>query len=156
MSWRVHIADTTETQHHHHAEQLAKDIALDFEYVLYTLRIIELTLSVIACVGGDGTFYEVLNGLANRPDAKKALRIPLAPIPTGKLTPANIKLTLRLSMRRLYQPIRTSRDFQRPIGMSERCQRFLHGLGSMFSPNAPLQHAPLVFRLSSSRSHGRS
>ena len=46
---------------------------------------IKLILSVIACVGGDGTFYEVLNGLANRPDAKKALRIPLAPIPTGKL-----------------------------------------------------------------------
>jgi len=48
--------------------------------------IVELTISVIACVGGDGTFYEVLNGLANRPDAKKALRIPLAPIPTGKLS----------------------------------------------------------------------
>jgi sphingosine kinase len=40
---------------------------------------------VIAAVGGDGTFYEILNGLANRSDAKKALRIPLAPIPTGKL-----------------------------------------------------------------------
>lgn len=58
-------------------------------WILSTSRrlvvVIELTLSVIACVGGDGTFYEVLNGLANRPDAKKALRIPLAPIPTGKL-----------------------------------------------------------------------
>ena len=49
------------------------------------VMIIELTFSVIAAVGGDGTFYEVLNGLANRSDAKKALRIPLAPIPTGKL-----------------------------------------------------------------------
>jgi len=28
---RVQIADKPETQHHHHAEQLAKDIALDFE-----------------------------------------------------------------------------------------------------------------------------
>ena len=27
----AYIADGTETQHHHHAEQLAKDITLDFE-----------------------------------------------------------------------------------------------------------------------------
>jgi hypothetical protein len=52
-------------------------------------------ISVIAAVGGDGTFYEILNGLANRPDAKKALRIPLAPIPTGTSFPLSWCITRR-------------------------------------------------------------
>ena len=40
--------------------------------------------SVIATSSGDGLVYEVLNGLAVRKDARKALRIPIAPIPTGE------------------------------------------------------------------------
>jgi sphingosine kinase len=47
---------------------------------------------VIASVGGDGTFYEIVNGLASRPDAKKALRIPIAPIPTGSACAVCINL----------------------------------------------------------------
>lgn len=39
--------------------------------------------SVIATASGDGLVYEVINGLAVRPDARKALQIPIAPIPTG-------------------------------------------------------------------------
>ena len=41
--------------------------------------------SVISPVSGDGLIYEVLNGLAARPDARKALRIPIGPVPTGQL-----------------------------------------------------------------------
>lgn len=37
----------------------------------------------IACVGGDGTVHEVLNGLACRKDALEALKMPLASIPAG-------------------------------------------------------------------------
>jgi hypothetical protein len=40
----------------------------------------------ILCVGGDGTVNEVVNGLANRPDARQALeRLPIATIPAGSL-----------------------------------------------------------------------
>lgn len=42
-----------------------------------------LTTSVIAIASGDGGVNEVLNGLAHRPDGCKALRIPIAPLPTG-------------------------------------------------------------------------
>lgn len=38
---------------------------------------------MIAIASGDGGIYEVLNGLAGRPDGCKALRIPIAPLPTG-------------------------------------------------------------------------
>lgn len=38
---------------------------------------------MIATASGDGLVFEVLNGLAERPDAKRALRTPIAPIPTG-------------------------------------------------------------------------
>lgn len=39
--------------------------------------------SVIATASGDGLVYEVLNGLAQRPDGRSALRTPIAPLPTG-------------------------------------------------------------------------
>ena len=45
-----------------------------------------LTLSdydVLACVGGDGTLHEVINGLASRSDVAQAIKLPLAPIPCG-------------------------------------------------------------------------
>lgn len=38
---------------------------------------------MIAVASGDGSLYEVLNGLAGRQDARKALRTPIAPLPTG-------------------------------------------------------------------------
>lgn len=37
----------------------------------------------IVLVSGDGVVHEVLNGLASRPDALAALRIPVVPIPAG-------------------------------------------------------------------------
>lgn len=37
----------------------------------------------IVLISGDGVVHEVLNGLASRPDALKALRIPVVPIPAG-------------------------------------------------------------------------
>lgn len=40
-------------------------------------------LSVIATASGDGLIHEVINGLAVRSDARKALKIPITPIPTG-------------------------------------------------------------------------
>jgi len=48
-------------------------------------HITRLTCSVIATVSGDGLIYEVFNGLAARPDAKKALKTPIGPIPTGTI-----------------------------------------------------------------------
>lgn len=47
---------------------------------------------MIATASGDGLVYEVLNGLAARKDAKKALRIPIAPIPTGSANALSINL----------------------------------------------------------------
>lgn len=38
---------------------------------------------VIACIGGDGTIHEALNGLACRSDALDALKMPLASVPAG-------------------------------------------------------------------------
>jgi sphingosine kinase len=38
----------------------------------------------ILCIGGDGNIHDVINGLANRPDGRKALgRISIATIPAG-------------------------------------------------------------------------
>jgi hypothetical protein len=42
------------------------------------------TLSVLAAASGDGIIHELINGLAIRPDAGEALKIPIVPIPTGK------------------------------------------------------------------------
>ncbi|KAK6908188.1 hypothetical protein I203_102189 [Kwoniella mangroviensis CBS 8507] len=61
--------DLRETTHRLHAEEITNSIELDYD--------------VIATASGDGLVYEVLNGLASRSDAKKALKIPIAPIPTG-------------------------------------------------------------------------
>lgn len=38
---------------------------------------------MIAVASGDGGYYEAFNGLALRPDGRKALRTPIAPLPTG-------------------------------------------------------------------------
>jgi sphingosine kinase len=42
-----------------------------------------LDYDCIVAVSGDGLIHECLNGLADRPDAEDALKIPIAPIPAG-------------------------------------------------------------------------
>jgi len=49
--------------------------------VCQTLEVTEY--NVLACVGGDGTMHEVINGLASRSDVAQAMQLPLAPIPCG-------------------------------------------------------------------------
>ncbi|EIW73704.1 hypothetical protein TREMEDRAFT_67509 [Tremella mesenterica DSM 1558] len=61
--------DLRETTHRLHAEEIAQQINLEYD--------------VIATASGDGLVYEVLNGLAARSDARKALKTPVVPIPTG-------------------------------------------------------------------------
>ncbi|OWZ44563.1 D-erythro-sphingosine kinase [Cryptococcus neoformans c8] len=58
-----------ETTHRLHAEEIARSM--------------DLVYDVIATASGDGLVYEVVNGLASRSDARKALQTPIAPIPTG-------------------------------------------------------------------------
>lgn len=43
----------------------------------------DLNYDAIVVLSGDGGLHEVVNGLAKHPEAHKALRIPLAQIPTG-------------------------------------------------------------------------
>jgi diacylglycerol kinase family enzyme len=42
-----------------------------------------LDFDVVVVLSGDGGVHEVINGLSKHPDARKALRIPIAQIPTG-------------------------------------------------------------------------
>lgn len=49
--------------------ELAESMSLDYD--------------AIVVLSGDGGIHEVLNGLAKHPLAHKALRIPIAQIPTG-------------------------------------------------------------------------
>ena len=42
-----------------------------------------LEYDAIVTLSGDGLVHEVLNGLASRSDAAKALDIPVVPVPTG-------------------------------------------------------------------------
>lgn len=58
--------DTTRTGH---AQEITKEIALDFDAVI--------------TVSGDGLVHEVLNGFAQHAESTKAFAIPVAPIPTG-------------------------------------------------------------------------
>lgn len=48
--------------------------------------------SVLAAASGDGIIHELLNGLASRPDAIEALKIPMVPIPTGSANGMSINL----------------------------------------------------------------
>ncbi|KAG6900853.1 hypothetical protein C0993_009971 [Termitomyces sp. T159_Od127] len=61
--------DVTHTAHRGHAFDLAKDLPLDYD--------------AIVTVSGDGLVHEILNGFAQHEDPRKALSIPIAPIPTG-------------------------------------------------------------------------
>ncbi|BEI82958.1 hypothetical protein CcaverHIS002_0308260 [Cutaneotrichosporon cavernicola] len=62
--------DVRQTEYRNHAEEICRDADLSM-------------VDVIAVASGDGGCYEAFNGLAMRPDGRKALRIPLAPLPTG-------------------------------------------------------------------------
>lgn len=57
------------TERQGHAGDIVETMSLDFDAVV--------------TVSGDGLLHEVLNGFAKRPDARKAMQIPVAPIPTG-------------------------------------------------------------------------
>ncbi|KAL7423158.1 sphinganine kinase lcb4 [Cryptotrichosporon argae] len=70
--------DVKETTHRLHAQEIAESV--------------DLVYDVVAVAGGDGTTYEVLNGFARRPDARRALVTPLAPIPTGSACAVAINL----------------------------------------------------------------
>ncbi|KAK8858569.1 hypothetical protein IAR55_002798 [Kwoniella newhampshirensis] len=72
------VVDKRETTHRLHAEEIAREIELDYD--------------VIATSSGDGLVYEVINGLAVRSDARRALQIPVAPIPTGSANAVCINL----------------------------------------------------------------
>ncbi|KAG6898377.1 hypothetical protein C0992_009052 [Termitomyces sp. T32_za158] len=61
--------DVTHTTHQGHAFDIAKHLHMDYD--------------AIVIVSGDGLVHEVLNGFAQHEDPRKALSIPLAPIPTG-------------------------------------------------------------------------
>jgi len=65
----MHYMTVLVTERGGHAAELVQDMALEFDAIL--------------AVSGDGLLHEILNGLAKRPDARKALRTPVAPIPTG-------------------------------------------------------------------------
>lgn len=47
---------------------------------------------MIATASGDGIIYELLNGMAQRPDAKRSMRTPIAPIPLGSGCAASVNL----------------------------------------------------------------
>lgn len=66
---RCHI-QVQETQKKAHAYTLAYEAHLD-------------NVDVIVCIGGDGTAHEIINALVARPDADRALRVPLALVPCG-------------------------------------------------------------------------
>jgi sphingosine kinase len=65
------ILDLTVTKYVNHGLEIARSLSLKDGF------------DAIVCVSGDGMLHEVLNGLAQRKDALEALKIPVAPIPTG-------------------------------------------------------------------------
>ena len=65
------IMNVTVTTHVNHGLEIAQTLSLEEGY------------DAIVCVSGDGMLHEVLNGLAQRADAREALQTPVAPIPTG-------------------------------------------------------------------------
>ncbi|EPQ30626.1 uncharacterized protein PFL1_02150 [Pseudozyma flocculosa PF-1] len=71
--------DVTFTQYRLHGVEVARDLDVD-------------SYDAMAVMSGDGLIHEVLNGLAKRSDAKRALRLPLAPIPAGSGNASAINL----------------------------------------------------------------
>lgn len=58
------------TTHPKHAIEVAKELPLD-------------KYDAVVAMSGDGLVHEVLNGFAQHKDPIRALRTPIAPIPTG-------------------------------------------------------------------------
>ena len=52
----------------------------------------QLSYDAIVTLSGDGLPHEVLNGLASRSDATKALDIPVVPVPTGSANGFSLNL----------------------------------------------------------------
>ncbi len=71
--------DVTITTHRMHGVEIARD--LDVQH-----------FDAVGVVSGDGLLHEMLNGFAMRPDASKALALPLAPIPAGSGNAMSINL----------------------------------------------------------------
>ncbi|KAG8806967.1 sphinganine kinase lcb4, partial [Serendipita sp. 399] len=61
--------DVTETDRQGHMLELAQEVSLDSDAIII--------------LSGDGGVHEVINGLAKHSDPHRALRIPIAQIPTG-------------------------------------------------------------------------
>jgi sphingosine kinase len=68
----------TDTTHRFHAMEIAETMSLDCD--------------AIVALSGDGLPHEILNGLASRPDAIKALRIPVVPVPSGSANGFSLNL----------------------------------------------------------------
>ncbi|KAK2466881.1 hypothetical protein APHAL10511_001139 [Amanita phalloides] len=64
------IIDVTRTTHSGHAYEIAKELPVESYDVLVT-------------VSGDGLIHEVMNGFANHSEPRKALSLPIAPVPCG-------------------------------------------------------------------------
>jgi len=71
--------DITITSHRMHGLEIARDLKVE-DY------------DAVGIVSGDGLIHEMLNGFATRPDADKALALPLAPIPAGSGDAMSINL----------------------------------------------------------------
>lgn len=71
--------DITITSHRMHGLEIARDLKVE-DY------------DAVGIVSGDGLIHEMLNGFATRPDADKALALPLAPIPAGSGNAMSINL----------------------------------------------------------------
>ena len=65
-----HTDGSVVTTHNKHALEIARDLPLD-------------KYDAVATMSGDGLVHEVINGFAQHTDAIRALRTPVAPIPTG-------------------------------------------------------------------------
>ena len=93
--------------------------------ILSSLTLTASRCSVIATVSGDGLVYEVFNGLAARSDARRALKIPVAPIPTGTSEPLLLIIDAprRLGQLVVHQPFRCPRHLQHPPSMPQYHQR---------------------------------
>jgi len=66
------------TDHHKHAYEVVKKMSLDVDCLIP--------------VSGDGLIHECINGLADHPGGKDALRIPVAPVPAGSGNGLSISL----------------------------------------------------------------
>lgn len=66
----MYIDESTDTTHHKHATDIARELELG-------------KYDAIVTMSGDGLVYEVLNVLAEHKSPREALKTPITPIPTG-------------------------------------------------------------------------